>query len=260
MFERIGWKEKKSDIETPEEMAEKLDGPFEHPEVIEAFENLSEQIGDRFGDYETIISDDASGRLPSLVLRKLISRVREEESKKSPDTFFVVGGMHPPEGTEEAVRGFLEKTLEEKGDLGKTLIVSEYIGEGISISELMETLKQLGVDYDFATVSSWHGRNGDEYSNLPRLKELIDKGSIFIGSDNNSREHDEGYIIPGMRFNRINATGVTTRKSKGSAHPGKEDARPSSDDRQAIVEARESADLLADWLYRKLKEKNNITS
>jgi len=79
-------------IENPEQ---KEEAEYYHPEIAEiepAMIVLVEQIKSNIenGDYDTIISDDVGGRIPSLILRKIF---KYKYPKRKFNTFFVSGGQ-----------------------------------------------------------------------------------------------------------------------------------------------------------------------
>ena len=67
------------------------------------------ELGDKLEQYDTILSDDASARLVSLFLRKLVNYKREKTDKPPVKTYFIQGGRH----NSRAIRGEVEKFLKE---------------------------------------------------------------------------------------------------------------------------------------------------
>ncbi len=107
------------------------------------------------GEYSALISDDAGGRIPTLVMKRIIE---ERSSNKDIKTYFV-GKIMLDEHIEK-YRDKYEKTLDyfRKMDLGKdrTLVVSEFLSKGGAFAKIKKALKRSGkkVDLDFFTLST----------------------------------------------------------------------------------------------------------
>ncbi|OGZ59599.1 MAG: hypothetical protein A3A00_00790 [Candidatus Spechtbacteria bacterium RIFCSPLOWO2_01_FULL_38_20] len=102
------------------------------------------ELRERVLQYDTILSDDASGRLPSLLLRKIINRARDANIP----IYFLAGGHGIPRRAEQ-IEAFLKK---KKGELGKVLLVTEYVFTGLSMTNLTDILKKVGIVFDVASV------------------------------------------------------------------------------------------------------------
>ncbi len=62
-------------------LAKKLAQPFADQVIIKILGSLVLELKERFNQYDTILSDDTSGRLVSLFFEKIINKQREEEGK-----------------------------------------------------------------------------------------------------------------------------------------------------------------------------------
>ena len=102
------------------------------------------ELRDRVSQYDTILSDDASGRLPSLLLRKIMNKARDTNIP----IYFLAAG-HGLSSRAEHVEAFLKK---KKGELGKVLLVTEYIASGVSMINLTDILRKVGIVFDVASV------------------------------------------------------------------------------------------------------------
>ena len=149
----------KVDFQSIEDELDKLRmSPYENPidpfnkkeGVIKAAARLVLELRDRLPHYDTILSDDASGRLVSLLLKKVIDHKKEEMGEKKTATFFLASGRHGSAAIDKSIRKFIGKKKEE---LGKTLLVTEYIESGKSIEKLARALEDKRVDFDIATLS-----------------------------------------------------------------------------------------------------------
>lgn len=122
--------------------------------LLEAMARLVYEMRGKVLDYDSIIGDDISGRLPTLIIGKLVNRKRRELGKNPVPVLFIAGGKSKNiwgEKQREGVTGFLK---DRKSDIGhKTLISTEYISSGKGVSWVLEALKDLGIDYDVSAVS-----------------------------------------------------------------------------------------------------------
>lgn len=155
MLEKIPETNRPKDLKT-EEQAKSFE--FEEIAELEApikkiIEKLKERI-DR-GDYGLIIGDDASGRIPAIIIGGFIKNISEIKNMREPGIIFVPGKLD-----KEAA----EKFLETEGGLDKyiskfggtkekrILIVTDTIMSGRSLSVLITLLKKNGYTPDIATL------------------------------------------------------------------------------------------------------------
>jgi len=118
--------------------------------IINSISRLVLELRDRIPQYDTILSDDASGRLISLILKQLIDKKRKEEEKPNSKIYFLASGQHRDEKINSLIQDFI---LKRKNELGNTLLVTEFIATGGSISPLVEVLEREGINFDLATIS-----------------------------------------------------------------------------------------------------------
>lgn len=131
--------------------------PFRRKSLIDAFMCLVYNLKERLPIYDTILSDDASGRLVSLVLRKVINRAREQRREKPVRTYFLATGRHErfPEEIDRNIESFLEK---KKPHIGKALVVTEHISSGDSMNSIVDILEKLEIGFDIASLSVFYPR------------------------------------------------------------------------------------------------------
>ena len=147
---------------------------------LEIIENIKEPIGKileqlnsdvRDGNYELIIGDDASGRIPTLIIREVMSLVNKKNNKPNPKTIFIAKpriDYRPEESSEKFqertkdieknirnhVRKILETFIKSHGyKPKKILVVTEGIATGNTLQPLIKSLKTLGVEFNIATLS-----------------------------------------------------------------------------------------------------------
>ncbi|MDX1535732.1 MAG: hypothetical protein R3346_03165 [Candidatus Spechtbacterales bacterium] len=116
--------------------------------AIEGLGKIVIELKEKINDYDAIVSDDASGRLISLILREVF---KNEKGEGLP-MHFVLGGRYLSyEGREEKMKEYLKERV---GGVKKVLLVTEYIRSGKSLSRIVEALEEMGIDFDIVTLST----------------------------------------------------------------------------------------------------------
>jgi len=101
--------------------------------------------------FDLLLSDDASGRLATLLLREMADKVRKKQGKNGPvETYFLAAGIHDQAKRIEMTHDFLATKI--KPDT-KVLLATEYISSGDSIMRLVEALQSLTENFRVATIS-----------------------------------------------------------------------------------------------------------
>ncbi len=207
---------------------------FSRQETLEDLSRLVFELGDKITDYDTILSDDASGRLVSRLLWEISSTERKKIAKKTANGYFIAGGQPIKRDNDKAITAFLEKN---KQKLGKTLLVTEYIESGKSIMSLIKLLENEGIDFDVATVSIHFPPQ--EYNR--RLSKRL-----YYGSEGPSGEFLYGHpLFAGVRKLRPIAGEPVTRHE--SAHPY---AHKDWTEEGLVQEAREDIKVLSSELSK----------
>ena len=148
--------------------------------IFPLIEKLKENIDK--GEYDMLIGDDASGRIPTLVLRGIINvRNRKLHPELKPSeaetkTRFVAGGRVE---NDKELKSALEKLkLEVKK---KALVVTEYIHTGKSIKRFSNILKELGIPFDIATLKSEFESESDKDNFIERFSNVLKDLGEFLG-------------------------------------------------------------------------------
>jgi len=150
--------------------------------IFKLTEKLKENIDN--DEYDTLIGDDASGRIPTLVLREIINRRREEmhpgEKVGGIVTKFIAGGRGY--SWDEKKRENLKPVLEKiKKDIHrKALVVTEHMRHS-GIAKMAEALDEAEINFDLAILSSF----------LPKEKHIKDNPiletkKIYVGKEDGS--------------------------------------------------------------------------
>jgi hypothetical protein len=136
---------------------------------VDVFENIKTNVIElcrqmkgniESGAYDALVSDEAGGRIPTLILREIIKLVRPGEPIKT--LFVAAGHRYNPYGnddwaSEDYYIGYpeLESYLKKLGETKKVLIVTQIIGQrGYATRQLADVLKDLGNSVDIATLAA----------------------------------------------------------------------------------------------------------
>jgi hypothetical protein len=123
-------------------------------------ENIVKKIYPKIaaGEYGLVFGDDASGRIPALLLNEIIRGVYREFGHKNPDIRFLAGSKDL-EGEEknqkkEKISQYLESLKKKNPEdfQKKALVVTDVIATGVSLDPLIEVFKEKGIDFDVASV------------------------------------------------------------------------------------------------------------
>ena len=191
--------------------------PYNHPEIAEIeplMINLVEKIKNNLagGEYDYIISDDVSGRIPSLIFKKIINSLHPQQKidilhiaggKRFVEIMDIVSGESQPEegdlidkANAQEIYNQLQLVLQKKVRpkiKGKALLVTEFIETGRSVKALMETLAAAGIKFDIATL----GQSTEYLSKIGRakIKKLEKPGVEIFKSDINLNLHNSFITI-----------------------------------------------------------------
>lgn len=131
-----------------EEIAE-LESPIKI--IIERIKSKIEN-----GEYGLIIGDDASGRVPALILGNFIREVHGKNEHVKPNIIFIPGKIRTNsiDYFEEEDAKYLEDYIEKKGATKdkRILIVTDTVMSGNSLKTLVRRLKKVGYACDIATI------------------------------------------------------------------------------------------------------------
>ncbi|OGZ69885.1 MAG: hypothetical protein A3D44_03230 [Candidatus Staskawiczbacteria bacterium RIFCSPHIGHO2_02_FULL_42_22] len=124
------------------------------------------------GDYSALLSDDTGGRIPTLVLRKIML---EKGPNKNIKTYFLSAGLgNTPmkfmDDRSEKRKYQKMITYLKNMDFGdkKLLVVTEYMSMGNTLDGIGEALKDIGANFDFAIQST-----NEDYDKVDRLTDAF---------------------------------------------------------------------------------------
>jgi len=245
------------------------------------FQKILSEIHGRIdkGEYKYIIGDDASGRVPTLIMSKVINGIYKDTGERKVKTYFIEGFKslfqhtqsdrtnrkneilehfkHIKLGTEieetkkqSIMRKVLKKFGIQEKSRNRVLIVTNTIFTGDTIQPLAGALKELGLEYDIASVSITESDKHDKFDAQDKLDAFIYHGmeeEPLIYDDHNLAgvERDGSALLArGVRpFIRAEDT---TDTQKIGASEGRE--AQTDEERALTVKAREDIKTLSDKL------------
>lgn len=134
-----------------------LDKPFCHPRVAKGLLQLSAQLDPHILNYNVLIADDTSARLPALVLRGVMNSRRAQLGTGPVALRFANGASSEP-----LPKGYLPNP---QPTTQRALIFTEYVSSGESAQNLYHAVRQQrsARQIDFATL----GGTSNGIANLP---------------------------------------------------------------------------------------------
>ncbi len=126
---------------------------FEKISELESYEKdlllkLKENI--ERGDYQLIIGEDASGRIPALIMRKVINHIYDKHDFPHPQMRFV-SGFSGQEEDSYKIQALKDNLSDFVG--AKALVVTEHIASGHSMYQLKTFLESAGIECDLASLA-----------------------------------------------------------------------------------------------------------
>ena len=133
--------------------------------IFDVLQELKESINK--GDYGMVIGDDASGRVPAMIIQKVLKNIYQEKGFSPPEVRFVTGskGAKDPEHKAKLLDEYLIKALPGTIETDRrVLVVTDMIDSGRSIEPLVTALSKSGVKFDVVTVATVEDQLLDELS------------------------------------------------------------------------------------------------
>lgn len=165
-------------IEQTQENVLKKEGVFNFPEIADLKEGMVSlvqklQTNIDEGKYDALVSDEVGGRIPTLVLRRII---RARNPGAVIDTYFVSSGKtyFPEYGSKDYAKliAYLKEIIEGEENV---LLVSQYAHSGKTLNKLTHALKDAEVPHvDIAVMESLNEE--------AHLKGFIPAENIYAGT------------------------------------------------------------------------------
>jgi len=219
-----------AEVPTIEEKVIKKSEPDIHFEEVAELESPLKRIIEKIrfrietGEYGLIIGDDASGRIPALILGNFIRRISELKGLHGPNIVFIPGKISvEPRGSfwKRIIDSTYKKHNQEFEEYmsehaaskeKKVLIVTDTIQSGFSLMTLVSLLRNSGYEYDIATI-------GIEQPMIGKLDRNINlSGADIFSGEYYVKERDDHKHTP-LIYDNNKLSGV-------SKHPGESVSRP----------------------------------
>jgi hypothetical protein len=164
------------------------------PAMAKVVAQLKKEI--ESGQYDTLISDDVGGRIPTLVMRAVMKRKNPNQDLRA---YFVSGGQYldPSKNVPDIDRKKeLSKYLSRVKPKKRALIVTQYAHSGKSLGHLTEAVRNSGIE-DFDVVIAQYEDstfNSDKiYSNMG------ENGRVITGERSYSKLNEHHEQLAGVR-------------------------------------------------------------
>lgn len=250
--------EKAEDLFTDEERLalEQLEAP-----LARVLEELRPEI--EKGNYKVIIGDDASGRIPALILGKVLKNIYATQGAEPPLMRFVAGSKeirNKPDALQSKVSRMEDHFARVRNDAdeaewattepdslierlktlvawrhpeSKALVVTDTIYTGASVAVMVEALRRNGIQADVATLAYF---DEDEHP-LPGLEQVV--GARIVNA---------GIPIAPLIFGKDRLSGVEKNPEDLFAHPLKTAPDAGEHVQETMNAARKEAGSIAERL------------
>lgn len=189
-------------------------------------------------EYDIILAEDASGRLPGLLMYEAMKKFyQKDELKEKINLFFLAGSKNATnkKDKEEKILDYFNNTISKSHSPDKRiLLITDVIMEGKSLVPLIESLKKINIKYDILTLGL--GRS-IRYHNFENQVSILKKE---LGNMNEAR-----IGIPEI-FDRSDLSGVKKNPNEIIS------SRRPDNDMQKIKRVRQEIEIAAEKLYQRI--------
>lgn len=202
---------------------EELESP-----IFWIIDQLKDKLKD--GHFQVLIGDDASGRIPSLIFKKVIDHIYEKNGHQKPELKFFSGTKGNikadlKESNTKAITEFATK----QGLAGKNaLLITDYIQSGAGMVSLTRGLENAGINLEVATMAL----NEESKSIAKNVPYPIHDGENIVAPLVYGR-----YDLGGVRKDKVNRDSIHAKRFRDTA--------PGFSDQEDINMARRDADIVA---------------
>lgn len=205
-------------------------------ESKKSFENLTKELlpAIRSHEYNVVVGDDISGRLPTLVIGGLLRKIYKNDMVPEPRVLFFAAGRRETEDekiVQQGITNRLNKLIKEKkiNSNDRALIVTEYVQTGESVTYLARAIKDAGLDCDIATLINCSENNDF-------LKDNIFRDTKFYSGGRKKKPFFwSSKFLSGVRKKEGRIFSLPNESWRGS---------------DPVREARQEAKKMADYLYQ----------
>ena len=141
-------KEVEASVDIPS-LAHTLSPPFDNPTLLYSMARLALKLKPMLSSYDTILGDDAGGRIPALLYAHLATQKRLQGGKEKPNVFFI----HPIQSLTSDYAKFEKFLSSHKEQIGSVLFVTEYVQSGTHAGVILDFLSEHKITWSIAAVS-----------------------------------------------------------------------------------------------------------
>jgi hypothetical protein len=134
------------------------------------------------GEYTALVGDDTSGRIPTLILRGVISHVNTALGRPSLPAIFVKGRYEELSSLDEQRLSQKMRALSKRSDNPRALIVTEYMSGGSHVAGIGKVIHSAGVAYDIFATGRPSDINSYRNRGVLRNDENVFPASVGLGS------------------------------------------------------------------------------
>jgi hypothetical protein len=138
------------------------------------------------GHYKMIIGDDASGRVPALIVYGIAARFAQDREEDKPMMIFLAGSRkhadkkEKSKRTTEELRRILRRKNIDPDEVKNALVVTEHQHTGISSKPIVFGLQGLGIDVEIAAVSRKADNQAEGTLGVKKIYSGIDDPDIGV--------------------------------------------------------------------------------
>ncbi len=200
--------------------------------IVESLTFLVKELKEELKEYDTIISDDVSARLPTLFFRDIVNKKKKQEDLEPVNTYFLTPKRGRSKKVNEGIYNFISGKK-----IKKALVVTEHIDSGLSLKPIVKALKENHVVFDIASIS----KTGFFVLNVldPNIRAISENLTFYLkGND-------------GLLFHKIRFSGVQKDiEENDSIHPTKSIQSP--EHRKEMIQARKDIALIAEYVEKRV--------
>lgn len=134
-------------------------------EIMPSLEHIVAELKEAFinGTYGALVGDDTSGRIPTLILRGVMSHINHLHGRPAVPTIFIKGKPRNLSFSDEQRLTHHMFSLAGQPGKQRALIVSEYLYSGGHVQSIGDVIHRAGIPYDIVAIGQ--ADSTDKYRN-----------------------------------------------------------------------------------------------
>ena len=198
------------------------------------------------GEYSALLSDDAGGRIPTLVLRKVF---KEKGPNKDIEAYFLgrMGYGKEDKEQEEEYGEFIDHL--KKMDFGdkRVLIITQFIASGGTLKNIGVALESIGIkNFDFASVDHSTALGQDQI-----VEDAFENSKVFIGQFD---------VSDTIRDGHNDLSGIESKRATQDSPNYSPHLKKSFENQEDYKKSREDLNLMAKRIIKRIWEEGEFNS